>query len=145
VAALLRYSCPIQGFKRTARRAAEIAGRTVEPGQRVYMLWASANFDEEEFERPHEINIRRTTNRHMTFGRGIHRCLGSHLARLEVKVMLQQILRRLPDYTVDESKLELHHDVGIAYGYEAVPIRFTPGDRLGACGATTATAKGTAR
>lgn len=56
--------------------------------------------------------------------------LGSHLARLEVKVMLQQIRRRLPDYTVDESKLELHHDVGIAYGYEAVPIRFAPGERL---------------
>jgi cytochrome P450 len=126
----LRYTCPIQGFKRTARRTADIAGNTVEPGQRIYMLWASANFDEDEFERPHEIDIRRTTNRHMTFGRGIHRCLGSHLARLEVKVMLQQILRRLPDYTVDESKLELHHDVGIAYGYEAVPIRFTPGERL---------------
>jgi cytochrome P450 len=123
----LRFTCPIQGFKRTARTAATVAGRTVQPGDRVYMIWASANFDEDEFDRPENIDIRRATNRHMTFGRGIHRCLGSHLARLEMKVMVQQILRRLPDYTVDESRLELHSDVGIAYGYEAVPIRFTAG------------------
>jgi cytochrome P450 len=124
----LRVSCPIQGFKRTARAEATIAGNTVKPGDRVYMLWASANFDEGEFDRPDELDIRRTSNRHMTFGRGIHRCLGSHLARLEMMVMVQQILARLPDYAVDESKLELHHDVGIAYGFESVPITFTPGD-----------------
>jgi cytochrome P450 len=122
----LRYTCPIQGFKRTARRKAVVGGQTVQQGQRVYMLWASANFDDGEFNRPDQIDIRRSANRHMTFGRGIHRCLGSHLARLEMKVMVQQILQRLPDYTVDESRLRLHHDVAIAYGYESVPIRFTP-------------------
>lgn len=122
----LRYTCPIQGFKRTARASATVAGQTVQPGDRVYMIWASANFDEGEFDRPDQIDIRRATNRHMSFGRGIHRCLGSHLARLEMKVMVQQILRRLPDYTVDEGGLVLHSDVGIAYGYEAVPIRFSP-------------------
>jgi cytochrome P450 len=129
---LLRFTCPVQGFKRTAREGATIGGHEVEPGQRVYMLWASANFDDDEFDQPNEIDIRRKTNRHMTFGRGIHRCLGSHLARIEVKVMLQQILRRLPDYTVDESALTLHRDVGIAYGYETVPIAFTPGRPLSA-------------
>jgi cytochrome P450 len=121
----LRYTCPIQGFKRTARTTATVGGQTIQAGERVMMLWASANFDDREFDRPDEIDIRRTTNRHMTFGRGIHRCLGSHLARLEMKVMVQQILRRLPDYTVDESQLALHHDVGIAYGYASVPITFT--------------------
>jgi cytochrome P450 len=123
----LRYTCPIQGFKRTARNKSSVAGRAIEAGQRVYMIWASANFDEREFDRPDLVDIRRTTNRHMTFGRGIHRCLGSHLARLEMKVMVQQVLRRLGDYTVDESKLRLHHDVGIAYGYESLPIEFNPG------------------
>ena len=125
----LRFACPIQGFKRTARNATSLGGQTVQAGERVFMIWASANFDENEFDRPNEIDIRRATNRHMTFGRGIHRCLGSHLARLEMKVMVQQILRRLPDYTVDESGLELHSDVGIAYGYERVPIQFTRGGR----------------
>jgi len=125
----LRVTCPIQGFKRTARVETTVGGRTIKPGERVLMLWASANFDDQEFDRPGEIDIRRTTNRHMTFGRGIHRCLGSHLARLEMKVMIQQVLRRLPDYIVDESRLELHRDVGIAYGYESVPIRFSPGGR----------------
>jgi cytochrome P450 len=124
----LRYTCPVQGFKRTARTQTTVGGETVRPGERVYMVWASANFDENEFERPDEIDIRRAANRHMTFGRGIHRCLGSHLARLEVKVMVQQILARLPDYTIDESRLEVHPDVGIAYGYEALPMRFTPTD-----------------
>ena len=127
----LRYTCPIQGFKRTARQDATLGGRKVRAGDRVLMLWASANFDDAEFANPFEIDIRRPTNRHMTFGRGLHRCLGSHLARLEMKVMIQQLLRRLPDYTVDESKLELHRDVGIAYGYESVPIRFTPASRSG--------------
>jgi cytochrome P450 len=122
----LRYTCPIQGFKRTARTETTLAGKTIKPGQRVFMLWASANFDEHEFERPDEIDIRRVANRHMSFGRGIHRCLGSHLARLEVKVMLQQILKRLPDYTIDETGLVLHHDVGVAYGYESVLMQFTP-------------------
>lgn len=125
----LRFTCPVQGFKRTARNATTLGGQTVQAGDRVYMIWASANFDENEFDRPDEIDIRRTTNRHMTFGRGIHRCLGSHLARLEMKVMVQQILRRLPDYTVDESELTFHHDVGITYGYEKVPIQFTRGVR----------------
>ncbi len=120
----LRVSCPIQGFKRTARTETTLGGRTIKAGERVLLLWASANFDEDEFDRPGEFDIRRTTNRHMSFGRGIHRCLGSHLARLEMKVMVQQLLRRIPDYTVDESELRLHHDVGIAYGYESVPIRF---------------------
>ncbi|MGV0791491.1 cytochrome P450 [Mycolicibacterium sp. XJ1819] len=122
----LRYTCPIQGFKRTARTDATVADQKIQAGDRVYMLWASANFDEREFERPDEIDIRRTTNRHMTFGRGIHRCLGSHLARLEVKVMIQQILQRIPNYTVDEHRLQLHDDVGIAYGYESIPIAFAP-------------------
>jgi cytochrome P450 len=123
----LRYTCPIQGFKRTARTDTTLGGQTVRAGDRVYMIWASANFDEHEFDQPEQVDIRRSANRHMTFGRGIHRCLGSHLARLEMKVMVQQILQRLPDYTVDESQLELHASVAIAYGYESVPIRFTPG------------------
>jgi cytochrome P450 len=132
----LRYTCPVQGFKRTARNQATVGGKAVQPGERVYVVWASANFDDEEFEHPDEIDIRRVANRHMTFGRGIHRCLGSHLARLEVKVMVQQILARIPDYTIDESCLEVHPDVGIAYGYESVPMRFTP-SRGGVAGTGT--------
>lgn len=123
----LRYTCPVQGFKRTARDEAQVGDKTVHPGQRVLIMFASANFDEREFDRPYDINLTRTPNRHMTFGRGIHRCLGSHLARLEVTVMVQQVLQRITDYAVDESKLEVHPDVAVAYGYESVPMSFTPG------------------
>jgi cytochrome P450 len=125
----LRFVCPIQGFKRTARVATKVGEQAVAPDERVFIVWASANFDDSVFADPDEIDIRRTPNPHMTFGRGIHRCLGSHLARLEVEVMLQQLLRRLPDYTVDESALQIHRDVGVAYGYDAVPLSFTPGPR----------------
>lgn len=136
----LRYTCPVQGFKRTAREETQVGDKTIQPGERVFILWASANFDDREFERPDEIDIRRPGNRHMTFGRGIHRCLGSHLARLEVKVMVQQILQRLRDYAIDESRLEILPDVGISYGYEHVPMHFPP-LRVGLSGKDTTAAR----
>lgn len=120
----LRFTCPIQGFKRTAREQITLGDVTVKPGERVFILWASANFDDAEFERPGELDITRFPNRHMTFGRGIHRCLGSHLARLELTVMTQRFLKRIPEFTVDETGLELHGDVGVAFGFEKVPLHW---------------------
>jgi len=89
-----------------------------------HLLWASANFDEEIFDDPTQLDFRRNNNRHLSFGRGIHRCSGAHLARLEMMIMLQQLLHRLPDYVIDETALHLHRDVGLVYGFGSVPMRF---------------------
>ncbi len=121
---LLRYICPVQGFRRTTRQKATVGEATVKPGERVFMLWASGNFDEEVFDDPNRLDLRRSNNRHMSFGRGIHRCLGAHFARLEMTIMLQQLIHRIPEYEIDESALHLHPDVGLVYGFGSVPMRF---------------------
>jgi cytochrome P450 len=122
---LLRYVCPVQGFRRTAREEARVGDATVKPGERVFMLWASANFDDEIFDDPTRLDLHRNNNRHLSFGRGIHRCSGAHLARLEMTIMLQQLLHRIPDYEIDEQALHLHSDVGLVYGFGSVPMRFS--------------------
>lgn len=121
---LLRYICPVQGFRRTARETAQVGSATVQAEDRVFMLWASGNFDTEVFVEPERLDLRRPNNRHMSFGRGIHRCLGAHLARLEMTIMLQQLIHRIPEYRIDEAAMRLHSNVGLVYGYGAVPMSF---------------------
>ena len=73
-------------------------------GDRVLLAWSSANRDPEQFENPDEVDIERWPNRHVAFGLGVHRCAGSHLGRAMAKEMLSQILNRMGDYVVDESR-----------------------------------------
>ena len=73
----------------------------------------------------------RVPNRHLTFGTHIHRCLGSHIARLEMKVLLEELLRRLPDFTLQDGA-EAEWSKGQVQGVVKVPIRFTPGQKEGA-------------
>jgi len=122
----LRLEAPVVGLARTVTRPVEVEGRAMEPGDKVLMVWASANRDEDVFTRAGEFVLGRKSNRHMSFGVGIHRCLGSHLARLEIRVALEHLLRRLPDYTIDEAGIEWPDDVGSVYGKKALPARFAP-------------------
>lgn len=119
----LRYFSPIQGLARTVTEPCEHGGQRFEAGDRVFLLWASGNRDEDEFTDAGELVIDRVPNRHMTFGMGLHRCLGSHLARLELRVVLEEVLGRIPDYVVDETAAHRYDDVGIAYGFEKLPGR----------------------
>jgi cytochrome P450 len=123
----LRVFAPVQGLARTAMRDCEIAGQRIREGERVLMLWASANRDEAEFPAPDDVIVDRHPNRHLTFGVGNHRCLGSNLARLEFRIALEELLRRIPDFRVDEAGLRVQPDVGTTFGYGAIPVRFTPG------------------
>jgi cholest-4-en-3-one 26-monooxygenase len=94
---ILRYSTPILHFRRTASHDTEIAGQPVKDGDKVVIWYASANFDEEVFADPLRFDIGRTPNEHVTFGAGgPHYCLGANLAKLELKVMFEQLLDRLP-------------------------------------------------
>jgi cytochrome P450 len=94
----LRVFAPVQGLSRTATRDCEVAGQRIREGERVLLLWASANRDETEFPAADRVIVDRHPNRHLTFGVGNHRCLGSNLARLEFRIALEQVLLSIPDF-----------------------------------------------
>jgi len=95
---ILRWSTPVHCLQRTATADTEIAGVAISEGQRVGLFMSSANYDESVFDDPHCFDIRRNPNPHLTFGgHGIHYCLGANLARLEIWVMFDQIIRQAPN------------------------------------------------
>ena len=122
----LRFEAPVQGFARTVTRDIRIGGCPIAVGETVFLLWGSANRDPEAFERPDEMLLDRQPNRHLTFGVGGHRCLGSHLARVEMRVVLSETLRRLGDFTVLHDEVRWPTSVGILYGRAHIPATFTP-------------------
>ena len=93
-------------------------------------MWGSGNRDEAVFERADEVVLDRFPNRHMAFGLGAHRCLGSTLARRQIQIALRTLLRRLPDYSIDHERLVRAETIGVTYGTFAMPITFTPGPRV---------------
>ena len=122
----LRFEAPVQGFARTVTRDIEIGGCPIPAGETVFLLWGSANRDPETFDRPDEMILDRQPNRHLTFGVGGHRCLGSHLARVEMRVVLAEALQRLGDYTILHDEVRWPQSVGILYGRAHIPATFTP-------------------
>ena len=122
----LRFEAPVQGFARTVTRDIRIGGCPIPAGETVFLLWGSANRDPEAFDRPDEMVLDRQPNRHLTFGVGGHRCLGSHLARVEMRVVLAETLRRLGDYSVLHEQVAWPNSVGILYGRAHIPATFTP-------------------
>lgn len=125
----LRFEAPQLALARTALEDVELGGRQIKAGDKVLLVWASANRDEQWFGDPDTIDLERFPNRHMTFGLGAHRCLGSTLARAQIRIALTAVLRRLPDYHVDETQATRPETVGIAYGMYAMPATFAPGER----------------
>jgi cytochrome P450 len=96
----LRIDSPVHALWRTAGKDANLAGAPIRRGDKVLLLWGSANRDAREFDNPDRVQLDRTPNRHLAFGVGVHRCLGAHLARLELKVTLERILLRLPEFRI---------------------------------------------
>jgi cytochrome P450 len=122
----LRMHPPLATIARTVRQESELRGCPVHPGDRVLVSRHSANYDTKQFERPEEFIPDRFPNRHVSFGLGVHRCVGSHLARLMFQEMLGQILERMPDYEIDETSIDPYPDRGFAQGWVSLPARFTP-------------------
>ena len=98
---LLRWETPVMGVARVAVQDTELGGCPVKSGDQVMIMLGSANTDEAEFADADEVRFDREVNRHIAFGGGIHRCLGSHLARLELRVALREWHRRIPEYAVE--------------------------------------------
>ncbi|WP_116366600.1 cytochrome P450 [Parahaliea mediterranea] len=90
---MLRWTCPLHYFRRTATCDTEVAGQKIAEGDRVVMLYSSANFDEAVFASPLDFDIRRDPNPHLAFGHGIHLCLGANLARMEARVFFEEFFR----------------------------------------------------
>jgi cytochrome P450 len=127
----IRYFTPTLGLARTVSRDAEFHGQKLRAGDRAVLMWGAANRDPKVFEGPDTVDLsRRNAKKHMSFGVGIHRCLGSHFARVMFQVMLGQLLERLPDFEL-AGEPERFADAGEVYAVRKLPIRFTPGRRVG--------------
>ncbi|WP_026927047.1 cytochrome P450 [Granulicoccus phenolivorans] len=125
----LRLESPVQLMGRTATQDMDLFGVQIKEGDAVGLTWGAANTDPAKFENPSEFRLDRGNNPHVAFGHGIHRCVGEHLARVEMKVTLQRVLERMPDY-------ELNGDVVIGANIDqnrgalTVPVKFTAGAKL---------------
>jgi cytochrome P450 len=128
----LRVYPPLSSIGRTARQDIDFRGSHIRSGDRVLVSRYCANYDPQAFEHPEEFIVDRFPNRHVSFGLGPHRCVGSHVARLMFQEMMRQILGRMPDYELDEDRLATYPDRGMVNGWTALPARFTPGSRVGA-------------
>jgi cytochrome P450 len=123
----LRFYAPAQATARTAIAETEVGGVRFRPGDRILLAWGSANRDAGHFNEPDTFLIDRVPNRHVTFAHGIHRCIGAPLARQELRVILEEVLRRIPDYKVDPARAPTYPDLGLMFGYQTMPATFSPG------------------
>jgi cytochrome P450 family 142 subfamily A polypeptide 1 len=123
---IIRYVSPVISFMRTVTTTHDYEGRTLEQGQKVLLLYQSANRDEDVFDAPDELRIDRSPNPHVGFGVGTHYCLGASLARSEVRVALTELLRRLPDIRVRDRSAVRRGDSTLVIALQQVPAVFTP-------------------
>ena len=127
----LRFFTPAPGDARTVSEDMELNGVTLKEGQRLWLSWAMANRDPALFSDPDDVVLDRKANRHFSFGLGVHRCIGSNVARTVFKAMLTAVLDRMPDYQC-VAEGTMHYDsIGVIQGMHHLPARFTPGERLG--------------
>ena len=119
----------IEGAVSAGRRAmkdTDAGGRS--PSRRATASWSScpaANRDGSEFDHPDVVRVTREPNRHLSFGAGPHRCLGSHLARVEIRIALEELHRRIPDYRIDPDRPSVFN-AGQVRGVVELPVLFTP-------------------
>jgi cholest-4-en-3-one 26-monooxygenase len=130
---MLRWVSPIKNMARTATRDVELAGAQIRAGQELLLLYPSANRDEAVFEHADTFDVTRSPNPHIAFGFGAHFCLGNQLARLELRVMVERILARLPDLRLATERAALpRRPANFISGIEEMPVAFTPSAPVGA-------------
>jgi cytochrome P450 len=127
----VRYVSPAQGGGRTVTQDCVVGGHHLQEGDRVWMAFALANHDPAVFEDPDEIILDRFPNKHAAFGLGVHRCIGSNLARMTFKTMLGQVLNDLPEYRILREGIVRYEDIGTINGYQHLPATFPQRARQG--------------
>lgn len=118
---MLRWTCPLHYFRRTATCDTEIRGQAVAEGDRVVMLYSAANFDEEVFADPQRFDITRQTNPHLAFGHGIHLCLGANLARLEARLFFEEFFQRFS--AIEATGEPVYIRSNNIHGFKQMPVR----------------------
>jgi cholest-4-en-3-one 26-monooxygenase len=121
---MLRWVSPVMHFRRTATRDTQIRGQKIAQHDKVVMFYPSANRDEEVFPNADRFDVGRTPNEHVAFGIGEHFCLGANLARMEIRIMFEELLTRLPDMQLAGPVERLRSN--FINGIKRMPVRFTP-------------------
>lgn len=126
----LRYFSVNESLSRTVSTDTELGGVPMAAGDRVLLSWSSANRDADHFVDPDTVVLDRTPNPHLAFGVGAHRCIGMHVARSSFRIMVREVLERIPDYEVSEP---VQHYAGnpTLNGLVHLPVSFSPGERVG--------------
>jgi cholest-4-en-3-one 26-monooxygenase len=123
---MLRWVSPIKDMVRTTARPVELHGTRIPEGAEVMLIYPAANRDETVFERPETFDAAREPNPHLAFGFGAHFCLGNQLARLELRVMFEQLFTRLPDLALARPGPLPRRPSNFISGLESMPVTFTP-------------------
>ena len=123
---MLRWVSPIKNMARTATADTVLRDKQIKAGQKLLLLYPSANRDEDHFENPDTFDIHRSPNDHLAFGFGSHFCLGNSLARLEITTILDRLLTRLPDLALADNTEPRSRAANFVSGYESMPVVFTP-------------------
>ncbi len=121
---ILRFEPAVHYFRRTARRDVEIRGQRIREGEKVTLWYPAANRDEDVFADPDVFDVGRTPNDHLAFGIGEHFCLGANLARMELRLILGEVIRRLPDLELAAPVRRLRSN--FVNGVKEMRVRFTP-------------------
>lgn len=121
---MLRWSCPLHYFKRTAMCDTRIGDQAIAGGDRVVMMYSAANFDEAVFDDPMTFDITRDPNPHMAFGHGIHLCLGANLARMEARVFFEEFFRHFA--TIESAGNPVFIRSNSVHGFKQMPVSLTP-------------------
>jgi cytochrome P450 len=121
---MLRWTCPLHYFRRTATCDTQIRGQTIKEGDRVVLMYSSANFDEDVFENPMTFDIKRSPNPHMAFGHGIHLCLGANLARMDARVFFEEFFRHFEKIEACGEPVYIRSNS--IHGFKDMPVMLTP-------------------
>ncbi len=122
----IRWVSPVLNMSRTVTHAHELEGQELKEGDELLLLYPSANRDPRAFDDPDVLDVTRSNNRHVAFGFGTHFCLGAHLARLEIKVMFEELFSRMPDWQLVDPEEPQILAATFARAYDKIRISFTP-------------------
>ena len=122
---IVRHVSPVLNFARTATQDTELRGRKIKQGEKILLMYPSANRDADVFADPDAFKVDRDPNPHVAFGIGNHFCLGANLARMEIRVMLEEILNRMPDMEYADGPPKTHPSL-LVRSFTHMPVKFTP-------------------